>query len=74
MASGLLVATLSGSQWTVRDPSGNTVAWISPASRDLWMVSAWGPFSRGTYGFPSARKAFETVCEELGDESTAPSG
>ena len=64
MASGSLIATLSGSQWTVRDAAGNTQAWISPASRDLWVVSAWGPFSRGTYGFPSAHAAFEAVREE----------
>lgn len=67
MASGSLIATLGSSQWTVRDAASNTVAWISPASRALWMVSAWGPFSRGTYGFTSARVAFEAVCEELGD-------
>lgn len=67
MASGSLIATLSGSQWTVRDAAGNTQAWISPASRDLWIVSAWGPFSRGTYGFSTGREAFEAVCEELGD-------
>lgn len=66
MASGSLIATLVANQWTVRDPAGNTVAWISSASRDLWMVSAWGPFRRGTYGFVSARKAFEAVCEALG--------
>ena len=72
MASGSLIATLSGSQWTVRDPAGNTVAWISPASRDLWTVSAWGPFSRGTYGFPSARAAFEAVCEECGNRYQDP--
>ncbi len=66
MASGSLIATLCGNQWTVRGDASNTVEWISPASRDLWMVSAWGPFSRGTYGFARAREAFEAVCEEVG--------
>ncbi|WP_084101581.1 hypothetical protein [Demequina sp. NBRC 110051] len=65
MTSDDLTAQLHGRQWVVRDTSGKTVAWISPAA-GTWSPSVpEGPAPTGH--FTSAREALDAISASLAE-------